>query len=684
MPELALSPLAESALQYAARGFLVFPCWWPTSQGCACGKGDECERKAKHPIGRLVPNGMLDATADATIISGWWRQYPQANIGIRCGAESGLLVLDVDAYKTGLDSLDALEAKHGKLPYSLRAKTGSGGGSVHILMAHPRDGRRISSNSSGKLGPGLDVKADGGYIIAAPSAHASGGRYEWLDEDDTTLEPAPAWLLQLLGASAGQPSDPVPTGLELDERRAEPLCAKLFARAADRIQSGGARHDTAVWLWTQMKDNAVPLEVARRWADPFLDLCREAGGQRTVTDKELGSIIGWSYSQPRRDPFPSVAAVLQPPPPISQPGDPEPAPKPPPGFPWVDLQSFRGELQTIIATRAPTGVPSLDAALGGGLPGGVVVTFVGHPGSCKSALAIQIGLARARLNGGRLYIYSPDQGAFQPLSRLADVCGSVATDDAAFQRFVDSIGPVLRVADERESGVTMESFRDAVIAAGDAAAVLVDTPQTVATKQDDEGERARINCAMDISRQIAAKLLIPVFCPSHANRSATSARKKEDRTHPRSAALGSAGVEHRSQILAYLEKLDRKDDKTEVEVTITKALGATGRVFRMVLDPTSWTLHETDRQVSEEAEADAAETQRRLLIEPAKEKIIKILKTNPGGLSGNALEERCGGRKVIHKAARLEMADALELITEERSGRGGGLVWKLPVRTPGA
>ena len=676
MPEPALSPIAEAALQYASRGFLVFPCWWPTPQGCACGRGDECERKAKHPIGRLVPNGMLDATTDATIIRGWWRQYPQANVAIRCGAESGLIVMDVDAYKTGIDSLDALEMQHGRLPYSVRARTGSGGGSVHILLQHPRDGRRISSNSSGKLGPGLDIKADGGYIIAAPSAHASGGRYEWVDEDDSTLAPAPVWLLELLGRYAAPIESAPHTGLELDERRAEPLCARLFARASERVQSGSARHDTAVWLWTQMKDNAVPLEVARRWADPFLDLCREAGGQRPVTDHELRSVIGWAYAQPRRDPFPSVAAALQP----AHSEHSPPSPAPAPSFPWVDLQSFRSELQTIIATRAPTGIPSLDIALKGGLPGGVVVTFVGHPGSCKSALAMQIGLARARLNGGRLYIYAPDQGAMQPLTRLADVHGDVASDDEAFARFLASVDPILRVADERETGVTMESFADAVIAAGDAAAVLVDTPQTVATKADDDGERARINAAMEVSRRISAKLLIPVFCPSHANRAATAARRKEDRQHPRSAALGSAGVEHRSQVLAYLEKLDRKDDVTEIEVTVTKALGATGRVFRLVLDPSAWVLREIDHVAAEEAEQDAAETQRRKLLEPAKDKIRKVLKTNPEGMSGRALEERCGGRKSIHHAARLEMADSLELITEERPGRGGGLVWKLPLK----
>jgi KaiC/GvpD/RAD55 family RecA-like ATPase len=338
-------------------------------------------------------------------------------------------------------------------------------------------------------------------------------------------------------------------------------------------------------------------------------------------------------------------------------------------------------MKTIEETRCPTGIPSFDEALKGGLPGGIVVGIVGPPGSCKSVFGVQLGLDRARKNGGKLYCYSPDQGGTQPLTRLASSFGDIVGDEGAFERFLSEFDGLIRVADEREPGVTMESFVAAVLEAKDCAAVLIDTPQTVVTAADDEGERARIDSAMESARLLAGRLLVPVFVPNHANRASTAARKKDDRTLPRASALGSAKVEHRSQVLVFMERIDREDGQTEVEVTLPKvAFGSAGKVFRLILDPTAWRMREIDRGAREDAEADAAETARRKLLIDYKDKIRKVLKPNPDGLSGKALEERCGGRLAHHRAARLEMADEGELITEERSGRGGGLVWKLPIR----
>ena len=89
--------------------------------------------------------------------------------------ESGLVVLDVDVDKGGEESLRELEAEHGELPTTTIAVTGSGG--MHYFFRHPGVEMR---NSAGKLGAGLDVRGDGGYVVAAPSNHASGGHYDWL------------------------------------------------------------------------------------------------------------------------------------------------------------------------------------------------------------------------------------------------------------------------------------------------------------------------------------------------------------------------------------------------------------------------------------------------------------------------------------------------------------------------
>jgi hypothetical protein len=180
-----------AALDYAERGWAAFPIWWPLPAGaCGC-RRPGCERVGKHPVGFLVPNGLMGATSDAGTIRAWWKRCPRANVGIRTGAVSGLVVLDVDG-EAGLASLRALVRAHGRLDAAW-ARTGSGG--WHGYMAHP--GEHLG-NSQGQLGAGLDVRGDGGYVVAAPSLHASGGRYRWPAPISAELPPLAPWLLALL------------------------------------------------------------------------------------------------------------------------------------------------------------------------------------------------------------------------------------------------------------------------------------------------------------------------------------------------------------------------------------------------------------------------------------------------------------------------------------------------------
>ncbi len=266
-------------------------------------------------------------------------------------------------------------------------------------------------------------------------------------------------------------------------------------------------------------------------------------------------------------------------------------------YPWIDLDDFRTEMQTVRRTRRPTGLPTLDLALNGGLPGGVVITAVGPAGSCKSAFELQLALDRARAVEGKVYIYAPDQGGTQPLERLAETFGDVADDDGAFTEFVASCGEAVRVADERDPAVTMESFTAAVLAAADAAAILIDTPQAVVAEGSDE--RGRIDSTMEMARKLARGCLAPVFLASHANRGATAARKREDRNRELSAGLGSVKIEHRSQVVIYMDKVEREDGVTEIDVRIPKAsFGQSGRHFRLRLDPSTWRLSEIDAAAS--------------------------------------------------------------------------------------
>jgi putative DNA primase/helicase len=190
----------DAALYYAGRGWPVFPATEINSRGlCNCEDGAACASPAKHP---RTTHGLNDATTDAETIRRWWAKWPTANVGIRTGEMSGLVVLDIDVKKhNGRDTLAALEREHGTLPATLTARTGGGG--EHRAFRHP--GGKVKS-TAGDIGPGLDIRADGGYIIVEPSRHVSGKTYEWVDLD-APIAVAPQWLLALNDAGRSKAPD---------------------------------------------------------------------------------------------------------------------------------------------------------------------------------------------------------------------------------------------------------------------------------------------------------------------------------------------------------------------------------------------------------------------------------------------------------------------------------------------
>jgi hypothetical protein len=195
--------LAGAALAYAARGWPVLPVWWPMAgpTRCAC-PAHECGSPAKHPVGHLVPHGKDQASTDPALIARWWASCPRANVGLRTGVLSGLVVLDVDG-REGEASLRALVERHGRFQAAW-VRTGSGG--WHAYLAHP--GVEVR-NSVRDLGDGLDVRGDGGYIVAPPSVHPSGGRYRWHATPPDDLPAMPPWLVDLLTPPPPAPARPI-------------------------------------------------------------------------------------------------------------------------------------------------------------------------------------------------------------------------------------------------------------------------------------------------------------------------------------------------------------------------------------------------------------------------------------------------------------------------------------------
>jgi hypothetical protein len=111
-------------------------------------------------------------------VQGWFSEWPTAGVGIVTGSISGLVVIDIDVRHGGDVALARLEQEHGHLPATLECCTGGGG--CHLYFAHPGG---LIRNKVG-LGPGIDLRGDGGYVVAPPSLHASGRRYAWVESRD--------------------------------------------------------------------------------------------------------------------------------------------------------------------------------------------------------------------------------------------------------------------------------------------------------------------------------------------------------------------------------------------------------------------------------------------------------------------------------------------------------------------
>ncbi|MCM2332379.1 MAG: bifunctional DNA primase/polymerase [Anaeromyxobacteraceae bacterium] len=238
--------LTQIALWLASLGFHILPVHAVSSGLCTCGNS-QCRSPGKHP---RTQSGSKDSTRSSSTIAEWFDGlFGNGNIGIATGATAGIVVLDVDPRHGGEDSLAALETQHGELPMTPTSKTGGGG--LHFFFAHPGDSVRNSANA---VGPGLDVRGEGGFVVAPPSLHASGGRYEWLSgrgPDQVALALPPPWLVQAMRGERDAGSRPSDQGRRVEVRG-------LAGGGADE----GGRNDAVARLFGHLVRRDVDIQVA--------------------------------------------------------------------------------------------------------------------------------------------------------------------------------------------------------------------------------------------------------------------------------------------------------------------------------------------------------------------------------------------------------------------------------------
>ena len=216
------SMMREAALHYLRRGWSVFPISSVSKKPLV----DWYEYQTRQPTEQEIHQ--------------WWQKYPSAGVGIVTGKVSNLVVLDVDP-KHGADP-NYIDKTY---PTTIVARTGGGGG--HFYYSYPADAE--IHNSVGKKDgqqTGYDIRAEGGYVVAPPSLHPSGRRYEWLETGKKASQ-LPPTLLEM-----AQPKQ----GLNGAATSKEPWLADALRGVGE-----GARDDTAARLAGYYLSKGIPPDV---------------------------------------------------------------------------------------------------------------------------------------------------------------------------------------------------------------------------------------------------------------------------------------------------------------------------------------------------------------------------------------------------------------------------------------
>lgn len=278
------------AREYCRRGLKPFPLHHVRDDGrCSCGI-PECPSPGKHPRTR---KGVLDAVhADLARVDAWWGTWPGANIGCATGPASGIYVVDLDGAE-GVAEWWALCLLHGDAE-TREAQTGGGG--RHLLFRYPPGGKL--GNTAKRLGPHIDTRGDGGYILLAPSNHVSGRRYEWLNE--RPLADLPEWVGEAMLVERSTPVQrrlPTVFSAAEDDDVAMRILADECAVVAGTGE--GARNATLFARACNVAELAWggELTVATAWA-----AMRDAGVRSGLTLAEVEQTIGNAFERGRDNP----------------------------------------------------------------------------------------------------------------------------------------------------------------------------------------------------------------------------------------------------------------------------------------------------------------------------------------------------------------------------------------------
>jgi hypothetical protein len=249
----------QAALDLARRGLTVIPVCRPRVDGDGCLHHPgrlPCPSPGKRPLANWRRYQTTPPTERE--IRDWFGSWPDANLAIVTGEQSGVVVLDADTP----EAIASVEAQ-GEVGGAPSQRTGKG---RHWFFEHPR---RHVKTQAGQLGPGIDIRGDGGIVVVAPSVHQSGRRYEWVTPpSDAPLPQMPVWLMAKLDELDKKPGrgDAGPPSLESRVS----LDLEAIVGGIDE----GCRNDTAYRYASRLRGKACDLNDARMAMLGFASRCK--------------------------------------------------------------------------------------------------------------------------------------------------------------------------------------------------------------------------------------------------------------------------------------------------------------------------------------------------------------------------------------------------------------------------
>lgn len=342
--------------------------------------------------------------------------------------------------------------------------------------------------------------------------------------------------------------------------------------------------------------------------------------------------------------------------------------------------------QTGMGERFPTGLPTLDRHTGGGIPRGRMVMLVGKPGVGKTSLASQFVLNMARHRRVAVLALFADSGLDDAAVTMAQQLG--VPREAALSGEADAVTSVQRetfgltlhlVDPDRPYDIEDLAQRFVATLPEDVAPVLLLDSVQVLRCSDPKARTVyeRVTAISNTVKAVTSRHRLVTILVSQSNRASYANATIAKDADPLAAGAGGGALEFMPDVHLFLD--GKKGGPIKLHCAKSR-LGAAGWDVELALDFERHRHVEVDAEAAEAQRAAEEEAEGLKTLRAAQEKVVEALRRHPDGLSKNQLELACKGKHTIHREALRTLWEAGTIYSETRTGKGGGMVWKLAKR----